>query len=139
MQELVVAWLVPGLVAGHDADLPLVSPNRRDSDLEKSCYGTFPVSRLTHGRTVDMARSRGLATGVLIFASFKDLMDATIVNVAQPSIEQDLHATPAQLEWTVGGYLLAFAVLMVTGGRLGDIFGRQRIFVLGVAGFTLGS
>jgi EmrB/QacA subfamily drug resistance transporter len=86
-----------------------------------------------------MARSRALAIGVLIFASFMDLMDATIVNVALPSIERDLQATAAQLEWTVGGYLLAFAVLMVTGGRLGDIFGRQRIFVIGVAGFTLGS
>ncbi|WP_426565713.1 MFS transporter [Angustibacter sp. McL0619] len=86
-----------------------------------------------------MASSRGLAIGVLVFASFMDLMDATIVNVALPSIRADLQATPAQLEWTVGGYLLAFAVLMITGGRLGDIFGRQRIFVIGVLGFTVGS
>jgi EmrB/QacA subfamily drug resistance transporter len=77
--------------------------------------------------------------GVLIFASFMDLLDATIVNVALPSIQDDLGATGAQLEWVVGGYLLAFAVLMITGGRLGDIAGRRRLFVAGVVGFTAGS
>jgi EmrB/QacA subfamily drug resistance transporter len=86
-----------------------------------------------------MTEKRGLAMGVLIFASFMDLLDATIVNVALPSIRTDLDATGAQLEWVVGGYLLAFAVLMITGGRLGDIFGRRRLFVTGVVGFTLGS
>jgi MFS family permease len=73
-----------------------------------------------------MTVNRGLAMSVLIFASFMDLLDATIVNVALPSIQADLGATGAQLEWVVGGYLLAFAVLIITGGRLGDIFGRQR-------------
>jgi EmrB/QacA subfamily drug resistance transporter len=82
-------------------------------------------------------KARGVATFILIFASFMDLIDATIVNVALPSIRDDLAATPAQLEWVVSAYMLAFAVLLVTGGRLGDIYGRQRIFVLGVAGFTL--
>ncbi|HEY3530511.1 MAG TPA: DHA2 family efflux MFS transporter permease subunit [Nocardioides sp.] len=86
-----------------------------------------------------MAEKRGLAMGVLIFASFMDLLDATIVNVALPSIRTDLDASGAQLEWTVGGYLLAFAVLMITGGRLGDILGRKRLFVAGVVGFTIGS
>jgi EmrB/QacA subfamily drug resistance transporter len=84
-----------------------------------------------------VARSRGLATFVLIFASFMDLIDGTIVNVALPSIRDDLSASPAQLEWVVGAYLLSFAVLLVTGGRLGDIYGRRRVFVVGVAGFTL--
>ena len=87
----------------------------------------------------DLTAKGGLAMGVLIFASFMDLLDATIVNVALPSIRTDLHASGAQLEWTVGGYLLSFAVLMVTGGRLGDLFGRRRLFVVGVVGFTLGS
>ncbi len=86
-----------------------------------------------------MADKRGLAMGVLIFASFMDLLDATIVNVALPSIRTDLDASGAQLEWVVGGYLLAFAVLMITGGRLGDILGRRRMFVVGVLGFTAGS
>jgi len=86
-----------------------------------------------------MTEKRGLALGVLIFASFMDLLDATIVNVALPSVRDDLGASGAQLEWVVGGYLLSFAVLMITGGRLGDIVGRRRMFVLGVVGFTTGS
>ena len=86
-----------------------------------------------------MTGNRGLAMGVLIFASFMDLLDATIVNIALPSIRVDLDASGSQLEWVVGGYLLSFAVLMITGGRLGDIFGRRRLFVIGVLGFTAGS
>lgn len=82
---------------------------------------------------------RGLAMGILIFASFMDLLDVTIVQVALPAIRDDLGATPAQLEWIVGGYMLAFGVVLVTGGRLGDIIGRRRTFLIGVAGFTLAS
>ena len=77
--------------------------------------------------------------GILIFASFMDLLDVTIVQVALPSIRTELHATAAQLEWIVSGYMLAFAVLLVTGGRLGDILGRQRTFLIGVGGFTIAS
>ncbi|MCW2798987.1 MAG: hypothetical protein JWQ70_459 [Aeromicrobium sp.] len=83
--------------------------------------------------------NRNVATGILMFAAFMDLLDVTIVNVALPAIRTDLHASPAHLEWILGGYTLAFAVLLITGGRLGDIFGRQRIFLLGVAGFTAAS
>lgn len=89
--------------------------------------------------TTTRPTTRGLAMGVLIFASFMDLLDATIVNVALPSIQTDLDASGSQLEWLVGGYLLAFAVLMITGGRLGDILGRRRLFVAGVIGFTAAS
>ena len=56
-----------------------------------------------------------------------------------PRSASDLGATPAQLEWIVSGYMLAFGVVLVTGGRLGDIIGRQRTFLIGVAGFTLAS
>jgi EmrB/QacA subfamily drug resistance transporter len=86
-----------------------------------------------------MPSSRGAAIGVLVFASFIDLIDASIVNVALPSMRTDLSASAAQLEWIVSSYLLAFAVLLVTGSRLGDIFGRRTVFVAGVAGFTLAS
>jgi len=86
-----------------------------------------------------MSASRGAAVGVLVFASFIDLIDASIVNVALPSMRADLSATPSQLEWIVSAYMLAFAVLLVTGSRLGDIFGRRRVFVAGVVGFTLSS
>ena len=89
--------------------------------------------------TPDPSTKRAIATTVLMFAAFMDLLDVTIVNVALPAIRSDLDASPAHLEWILGGYTLTFAVLLITGGRLGDIFGRQRIFVLGVAGFTLAS
>lgn len=82
---------------------------------------------------------RGLTVGILLFASFMDLLDVTIVQVALPAIGSDLHASEAQLEWIVSGYILAFAVALITGGRLGDIFGRKRLFLIGIAGFTLAS
>lgn len=82
---------------------------------------------------------RGLAIGILLFASFMDLLDVTIVQVALPSIGADLAASQAQLEWIVSGYMLVFAVALITGGRLGDLFGRQRVFLVGIAGFTISS
>ncbi len=85
------------------------------------------------------APRRGLAIGILLFAAFMDLLDVTIVQVALPSIGADLAASEAQLEWIVSGYLLAFAVALITGGRLGDLFGRRRVFLIGIAGFTLAS
>lgn len=86
-----------------------------------------------------VVRSRGIATTVLMVATFMDLMDSTITNVALPTIGKNLGATPEQLEWTVAGYVIAFATLLITGGRLGDIFGHRRIFVIGIVGFTLAS
>ena len=86
-----------------------------------------------------VARPRTAATAVLMVATFMDLMDSTITNVALPTIGKDLNATPEQLEWTLAGYIIAFATLLITGGRLGDIFGHRRIFVIGIAGFTLAS
>ena len=71
-------------------------------------------------------RSRTVATTVLMVATFMDLMDSTITNVALPTIGKDLHATPEQLEWTLAGYVIAFATLLITGGRLGDIFGHRK-------------
>jgi EmrB/QacA subfamily drug resistance transporter len=82
---------------------------------------------------------RWLALGVVLLAVAIDLIDTTIVNVAIPSIQQDLGASAAAIEWIVAGYTLAFAVLLITGGRLGDAFGRRRLFLVGVAGFTVAS
>ncbi len=75
----------------------------------------------------------------MCFALFMIMLDNTVVNVALPSIQRDLHATLSALEWTVNAYTLTFAVLLVTGGRLGDIFGRRRMFMFGVAVFGLSS
>jgi EmrB/QacA subfamily drug resistance transporter len=77
--------------------------------------------------------------GAMCFALFMIMLDNTVVNVALPSIQQDLGASISGLEWTVSGYTLSFAVLLATGGRLGDIFGRRRIFLIGVVIFALSS
>src|ERR671924_1137848 len=75
----------------------------------------------------------------MCFALFMIMLDNTVVNVALPSIQDDLGASLSGLEWTVNIYTLTFAVLLVTGGRLGDIFGRRRMFLFGVVVFALAS
>jgi EmrB/QacA subfamily drug resistance transporter len=77
--------------------------------------------------------------GAMCFALFMIMLDNTVVNVALPSIERDLGASLSSLEWTINGYTLSFAVLLATGGRLGDIFGRRLTFLIGVALFTVSS
>jgi EmrB/QacA subfamily drug resistance transporter len=72
----------------------------------------------------------------LVIASFMDLMDVTIVNVALPAMQRELGASPPQVQWVVAAYLLPFAVLLITAGRLGDIVGRRRMFLVGVVAFT---
>jgi EmrB/QacA subfamily drug resistance transporter len=68
-----------------------------------------------------------------------DMIDVTIVNVALPTIRRDLHASATQLEWVVSGYMLAFAAALIVAGNLGDLFGRKRVFLIGVAVFGLAS
>jgi EmrB/QacA subfamily drug resistance transporter len=77
--------------------------------------------------------------GAMCFALFMLMLDNTVVNVALPSIQADFGSSLSGLEWTVNGYLLSFGVLLVTGGRLGDIFGRRRAFLVGVTIFALSS
>jgi EmrB/QacA subfamily drug resistance transporter len=77
--------------------------------------------------------------GAMCFALFMVMLDNTVVNVALPSIQRDFNASISSLEWTVNAYTLVFAVLLVTGGRLGDIFGRVRMFLFGVVVFALSS
>jgi EmrB/QacA subfamily drug resistance transporter len=77
--------------------------------------------------------------GAMCFALFMIMLDNTVVNVALPSIQKDLGASISGLEWTINGYTLSFAVLLATGGRLGDIFGRRLMFLVGVVIFALSS
>ena len=77
--------------------------------------------------------------GAMCFALFMIMLDNTVVNVALPSIQRSLHTTTSSLEWTVNAYTLTFAVLLVTGGRLGDLFGRRRAFLFGVVVFGASS
>jgi len=75
----------------------------------------------------------------IIGADIMDLLDATIMNIAGPVLQKDLGASSSALQWIVAGYTLAFAVMLTTGGRLGDVFGRRRMFLVGISGFLVGS
>lgn len=80
-----------------------------------------------------------LGLSVLLLAGFITIFDLFVVNVAIPSMQARLDASFAQISFIVVGYELAFGILLITGGRMGDLFGRRRLFVVGIAGFTLAS
>ncbi|MDT0487900.1 MULTISPECIES: MFS transporter [Streptomyces] len=84
-------------------------------------------------------RRRWFALAIVMTAAFMDLVDVTIVNIAIPSIRQDAGASVSQIQWITAGYALAFAAGLITGGRLGDIHGRKRLFLVGIGGFTIAS
>src|ERR1700709_240267 len=87
---------------------------------------------------VDSAR-RWWVLATVVAAQFMFGVDAFIVNVAIPTIAAELHASAAQIEAVIAIYLIAYATLVVTGGRFGDIYGTRNVFVAGVAGFTVTS
>jgi EmrB/QacA subfamily drug resistance transporter len=84
-------------------------------------------------------RGRWAALALLLTAVFMDMADSQIVTVALPTIGTDLGAPPSALQWTATGYTLAFALTLITGGRLGDRYGHRALFVLGTAGFGVAS
>jgi EmrB/QacA subfamily drug resistance transporter len=84
-------------------------------------------------------RRRWQALGVGLVAAFMTLLDVSIVNVAVPSIDRALHATPSDLQWVLSGYALTFGLVLVPAGRFGDARGRRVGFVVGVALFTVTS
>jgi EmrB/QacA subfamily drug resistance transporter len=84
-------------------------------------------------------RGRTIAMWVVLLAFFMDLLDTTIVNVAIPSIQASLGTSYSSIQWIIAGYSLTFAVFLITGGRLGDIFGYKPLFLIGMAGFILAS
>ena len=82
---------------------------------------------------------RWLALSVILLAGFMNLIDVTIVNVALPSMKENLHATSSGIEWVVATYILVFALGLLPFGRLGDLLGHRRMFIIGVCGFTIAS
>ena len=85
------------------------------------------------------ARGRWLMLIVLLAGQFMALLDVTIVNVAMPTIGRSLHASGAELQLVVSGYTVSYAMMLITGARMGDLYGRRRMFLAGVAVFTLAS
>src|SRR5213593_3759745 len=89
--------------------------------------------------TIADNRTRWLALYVLCLGSLMIVLDVTIVGVALPSIRQDLGFSETSLAWVVNGYLLTYGGFLLLGGRLGDLFGHRRLFILGITLFTLAS
>lgn len=87
---------------------------------------------LTSGR-------RSMALAIVAVAMVLDLVDMTIINVAVPTLQAQFRASDAEVQWMVAGYSTIFALLLITGGRLGDIYGYKRVFIIGVVAFTLTS
>jgi EmrB/QacA subfamily drug resistance transporter len=85
------------------------------------------------------SKKRTIALVVVALAFVMDLLDSTIVNIAIPSIKLNLLASFSAIQWVVAGYALSFALLLVTGGRMGDVYGYKKIFMIGIGGFTLAS
>ncbi|MFC9692468.1 DHA2 family efflux MFS transporter permease subunit [Kribbella sp. NPDC056951] len=84
-------------------------------------------------------RWRWIVLATVLVAEIMDLVDATIVNIAAPSIRAELGGSESAMQWMLAGYTLAFAIGLITFGRLGDLVGRRRLFLIGAVGFTLAS
>ncbi|ADP82571.1 MFS transporter [Pseudofrankia inefficax] len=82
---------------------------------------------------------RWLALIVVLLAQLMVMLDTTVVNVALPAIQTDLHVTQADLTWTLNGYLITYGSLLLVAGRLGDLIGRRQLFLGGIAVFTVAS
>src|ERR1700761_3438643 len=95
------------------------------------------VAMAAAGACPDPRRRTALA--ILLVGAFLPPLDFFIVNVALPSIRGDLHASAAAPQLVMSGYAVAYAVLLILGGRLGDLYGRRRIFLLGLGGFAAAS
>ena len=96
------------------------------------------MTSTTHTST-SSDRTRWAALYVLCVGVLMIVLDATIVNVALPSIQSDLGFSQSSLAWVVNAYLIAFGGLLLLAGRLGDLIGRRRVFLIGLAIFTAAS
>src|SRR3989454_11514086 len=100
---------------------------------------TDTAAPLTYGRSANNDRARWIALVVLCAGFLMIILDQTIVNVALPSIQSDLGFSQSDLAWVVNAYLIAFGGLLLLAGRLGDLIGRRRIFMIGLTVFTIAS
>src|SRR5579859_1012332 len=89
--------------------------------------------------SLSSARRRWIALGVVCLAQLMNVLDTTIVNVALPSIQHDLGFTQGNLTWVINAFLITFGSFLLLAGRLGDLFGRRRVFLTGVGVFTVAS
>jgi EmrB/QacA subfamily drug resistance transporter len=100
---------------------------------------TTTTDSLVRERAAGKARGRWLMLIVLLAGQFMALLDVTIVNVAMPTIGRSLHASGAELQLVVAGYTVSYAMMLITGARMGDLYGRRRMFLIGAFVFTAAS
>jgi MFS family permease len=81
-------------------------------------------------------RWRWVVLAIVLIAEIMDLLDSTVITIAAPTVRHALGGGTSTMQWWAAGYTLAFGVLLIVGGRLGDAFGRRSVFVIGIAGFT---
>jgi EmrB/QacA subfamily drug resistance transporter len=120
---------------GASQDIPQNIPQRAGRNTRRD------VTAVPDGndRATAPLPGRWLGYTAVLAASVMDLLDSTVANVAAPSIRAGLGGSYADLQWIAAGYTLAMAVALLTGGRLGDTYGRKRVLLAGIAGFTLSS
>src|SRR5271154_3815124 len=111
-------------------------PNR-EAFMSNSTAVAAPIQAAGIAETADPRR--WLALAVLLTGAFLAPLDFFIVNVALPSISSGLKASSGEMQLVMSGYAVIYAVFLITGGRLGDIFGRKQIFLIGLAGFAVAS
>jgi EmrB/QacA subfamily drug resistance transporter len=104
----------------------------------KTAVLSAPKSAQAHAADYSVKR-RKLALLVIATAFVLDLMDSTILNIALPTIQHTMHASYTALQWMAAGYTLTFALLLITGGRMGDVFGYKKLFTWGLVGFMISS
>ena len=118
-------------------------PRFSDDDVQPSPPQEVPMTVHVSSKPADGASrlpvAAWLVLGIVLVADIMDLLDATITTIAAPTISSSLHGGPGLIKWLGASYALALGVLLVTGGRLGDKYGRRRTFLIGIAGFTAAS
>jgi EmrB/QacA subfamily drug resistance transporter len=98
-----------------------------------------PTATATEPDEAPAYRWRWVVLAIVLIAEIMDLLDSTVITIAAPTVRADLGGSTATMQWWAAGYTLAFGVFMIVGGRFGDVFGRRRVFVVGICGFTLTS
>jgi EmrB/QacA subfamily drug resistance transporter len=84
-------------------------------------------------------RWRWVVLAIVLVAEIMDLLDSTVITIAAPTVRAELGGGTSTMQWWAAGYTLAFGVFMIVGGRLGDVYGRRKVFIVGIVGFTLAS
>ena len=109
---------------------------------QKGLMSTSSIAQVTTGgrqRARPRADRRGIALAIVLGAQLMIILDMTVVNIALPSIARGLHFSEPSLSWVLNAYTLTFGGLLLLGGRAGDILGRRRVFMAGIALFTVAS